>query len=105
MNTAFNERLSELICRRGFTQKELAAKAGVTEAAVSHYLKGDRVPRASVMARMADALDTTTDYLYGGTIQNADGDIAYARRLIARNVHQMTHQEKMDIINILMSDN
>ena len=34
-----NERLMDLINRSGFTQKEVAEKAGITEAAMSHYLK------------------------------------------------------------------
>ena len=104
MHKTFNERLSLLLKRRNMTQKDLAMKASVTEAAMSHYLKGDRTPRASVLARITDALGTSSDYLLNGSEPDADSEIKYAKRLIARNVRQMTHEEKMEIINILMSD-
>lgn len=104
MADTFKERLALLLQQKKMTQKDLAAKAGVTEAAMSHYLKGDRTPRASVLARIADALGTTSDYLMGGNNVDSFEEINYAKRLIARNVHQMSKEEKMDIINILMSD-
>lgn len=104
MKQKLNERLAELIEQHGYTQKELAQKAGVTEAAMSHYLKGDRVPRASVLMRLAETLGVTTDYLMGGDDENGLDDIQRAQRLIARNVYQMTKEQKMNIIKILMSD-
>lgn len=104
MKNAFCDRLAEQLKKRGLTQKELSIRAGVTEAAVSHYLKGDRMPRASVLARIAEVLGITTDYLVGGDAQDAESEVLYAQRLIARNVHQMSKEEKMRIINILMSD-
>lgn len=104
MNASFNERLSLLLIQNGFTQKELAERAGVTEAAMSHYIRGDRTPRASVLARIADALNTTTDYLLGGEEQDTGDEIRLAQKLIARNVHQMSKEDKMNIIQILMGD-
>lgn len=103
MDNTFNMRLFLLLQQKKMTQKDLAIKACVTEAAISHYLKGDRTPRASVLIRIAEALDTTTDYLMGGDKIDFAGELNQAKRLIARNVHQMSKEEKMDIINILMS--
>lgn len=103
MNKNLNERLVVLLERKNMTQKDLAVKAGVTEAAISHYIKGNRMPRVSVLTRIAEALDTTPDYLLNGIETGADSEIKYAKRLIARNVHQMTREEKMDIIDILIS--
>ena len=104
MADTFNERLALLLQQKNMTQKDLAARAGVTEAAISHYLKGDRTPRASVLTRIAEALGSTTDYLMGGAEVDSIGELNYAKRLFARNVHQMSKEEKMDIINILMSE-
>ena len=64
MAGTFGERLSELIKMRNYSQKALAMKAGVTEAAMSHYVKGDRYPRASVLARIADALNINQNEYY-----------------------------------------
>jgi transcriptional regulator with XRE-family HTH domain len=85
-------------------QKELALKVGCTEAAISHYIKGDRIPRSSVMTKIAIALDTTSDYLMEGIPTDVTGELDYAKKLIARNVTQMSNSEKREIINILMGD-
>lgn len=104
MSARFNERLSLLLMQNGLTQKELAERAGVTEAAMSHYIRGDRTPRASVLARIADALNTSTDYLLGGEEPDHSHEIQMAQKLIARNVHQMSIQDKMNIIRIMMGN-
>ena len=82
----------------------MALKVGCTEAAISHYIKGDRVPRSSVMTKIAIALDTTSDYLMEGVPTDVTGELDYAKKLIARNVTQMTNSEKREIINILMGE-
>jgi transcriptional regulator with XRE-family HTH domain len=104
MAATFGERLAALLKEKGMQQQALAQKAGVTEAAVSHYIKGDRVPRASVMARIAEALGTTSDFLMNGTEPDSKNEVAHAKRLIARNVKQMTKEEKMEIMGILLGE-
>ena len=107
MSTERNEfsiRLEEMLKARNMTQKELAKKAEVTEAAMSHYVKGDRTPRSSVLARIAMALDTTSEYLMEGVPQNYVDEIGYAKRLIARNVSQMSNAAKREILSILLGD-
>lgn len=104
MMEAFGNRLSELLIEKSMTQKELALKAGVTESAMSHYVRGDRVPRASVMARIAEALGTSSDYLMNGTAVDIESELLQAKRLIARNVSHMSHDEKMEIVGILLGN-
>lgn len=107
MSTERNEfsiRLEQMLKARNMTQKELAKKAEVTEAAMSHYVKGDRTPRSSVLARIAMALNTTSEYLMEGIPQNYVDEIGYAKRLIARNVNQMSTAEKREILSILLGD-
>lgn len=93
------ERIADLLKKKGYTQKELAAMVGVTEAAMSKYLKGDRTPRPEIIANLATALDTTSDYLINGT--PVDTDIQELYRLVARSADAMTNEEKMEIIRIL----
>ena len=64
--STMGERIKELIEKKGLNQKVLAETVGCTEAAISHYIKGDRVPRSSVLTKIAIALDTTSDYLTEG---------------------------------------
>ncbi len=98
------ERLKQLIEKKGISQKELAEKVGCTDAAISHYIKGDRFPRASVLTKIAIALDTTSDYLMEGIPTDATDELGFAKKLIARNASQMSNAEKKEIINILMGD-
>jgi len=98
------KRLKALLEQRQMSQKDLATAAGCTEAAISHYIKGDRVPRASVLTKIAIALDTTSDYLMEGIPTDVTSELDYAKKLIARNVTQMSKSEKRAIINILMGD-
>jgi len=100
----FGNRISALIKEKKISQKELAIKAGVTESAMSHYVRGDRVPRASVLARIATSLGTTSDYLMNGTAINTDDELKLAKRLIARNLSYMSREEKMEIVGILLGD-
>ena len=104
MANTFGERITILLKEKGMLQQTLAQKVGVTEAAVSHYIKGDRVPRASVMARIADTLGTTTEFLMNGTEMDASNEISHVKRLIARNVKQMTKEEKMEIMSLLLGE-
>ena len=96
------KRIRDILAKKGMTQRELADKADCTEAAISHYIRGDRVPRASVLTKIAIALDTTSDYLMEGIPADVKEEIGYARKLIARNVSQMTKEEKKKILDILI---
>ncbi len=104
-NKTFSERLSELLEKRGMTQKELALRIGVTEASLSRYMNSDRKPRSEVLANIATALQTTSDYLLGVEEEgNIDSDYPRIIRLIARNSANLTAEQKKAIINELMGD-
>lgn len=85
--SVFSERVSALMSKRGLTQKDLSAKAGVTESAMSYYVNGSRVPRSDVLARIAKALGTSTDYLLGvsdkETFEGND-DLLYLQRNLGK---------------------
>jgi transcriptional regulator with XRE-family HTH domain len=54
-------------------QKDLAKVLGVTDNTISYYCKGVRAPQLEQLPRIAEALNTTTDYLLGRTeIQSPD---------------------------------
>ncbi|MBE5058129.1 hypothetical protein AYP97_08045 [Lactobacillus crispatus] len=98
------KRIKDLLKTNGITQKDLAERTGCTQAAISHYIKGDRTPRARVMTKIASALNTTSDYLIDGIPQDQKSELGYAKKLIARNAKNMTKKEKMDLINILLGE-
>lgn len=58
-------RLADLMYRKGLSQRELAAKLGVTEASISRYMHHARNPRLGKLLELASVLGTTVDYLTG----------------------------------------
>lgn len=64
----FGARLHRMRKARGRTQAEVAAVAGTTESYVSRLEAGiETNPSAKVVAGLADALKTSTDWLLGRT--------------------------------------
>lgn len=104
MGTNLTSRISDLLSQNEMTQKELAQKAGITESAISHYIKGDRVPRGVNLVKIANALGTSTDFLLDqGESSSRKDDLEVAKTLIARNATQMTKSEKMEFMSILLN--
>lgn len=58
-------RIANLLKKSGLTQRELADKVGVTESSMSRYVNGSRIPKGTIVANIANALHTTSDYLLG----------------------------------------
>ena len=64
----FKDRLKEKRLEAGLTQVELAGEAGVTTRTIQNYELGNRKPaNMEVIQRIADALNTTTEYLLGSS--------------------------------------
>ena len=66
----FTERLTGLMAERNMAPVQLAKETGLALKTIYTYLDGygsGKVdnPRASYLARLADALDVSMDYLYG----------------------------------------
>lgn len=101
---SLGERIKDLLNQKEINQKVLAERVGCTEAAISHYIKGDRIPRASVLTKIAIALDTTSEYLMEGVPSDIADELRFAKKLIARNAAHMSNADKREIINILMGD-
>lgn len=59
--------LKESRIRKGLTQREVAAQAKVTERNYQYYECGERVPNARTAIRIAQALSTTVEDLWGNT--------------------------------------
>jgi transcriptional regulator with XRE-family HTH domain len=64
-DAAFAERLRRLRTARGWTQAELAEKAGIGKRSVEDYERGNKVPRRAVPA-IAYALGVSPDFLLLG---------------------------------------
>ncbi len=67
MKAILAERLRKLRSEKNVTQWEAAVACDVTENAYQNYENMTRMPRADILARIADYYNTTTDYLLGRT--------------------------------------
>lgn len=62
----FSERLNEALGRFwDGSNREFAEICGTTEATMSRYLSGARIPKGPIITAMAKALHVSTDYLLG----------------------------------------
>ena len=99
-------RLAEILSERSMTQKDLAAATGITEAAISHYVNGTRIPRGVNLTKIAKALGTTTDYLLNhDQSMDAENEIFMIKTLVARNSEKMTKEQKVELVGILFGNN
>lgn len=102
MSKALGERLFNLLQKQGITQKQLADRLNTTEATLSRYVNGDREPKADMLANIATALNTTSDYLLG--IEKDEFDFPKVERLLARNSATMSEKQKRALISALFGE-
>lgn len=78
------KRVRELRMERGLSQQELGLAIGVTKVSICGYENGTRLPNLEKLIKLAETLETTTDYLLGReiTVMNEEnktyiGSISY----------------------------
>jgi len=71
----FAQRLRALRKEKGLSQTDLGAKAGLHYTHIGRFERGTSRPGGDTLKRLADALDTTSDFL----IEGAAADLAQAR--------------------------
>lgn len=96
------ERINKLLNQSNISQRELAKMIGTDESIISRIIKGERKPKSDMLANIATALHTTSDYLLG--IENEDFDSNKIIRLIARNSSKMSDIEKKELISALFEE-
>ena len=66
LNMTIGERIKELRNKKKLTQSDLAKQIGLSYIQIGRYEKHKSHPSSEVLQKLADALDTTTDYLMNG---------------------------------------
>lgn len=99
MPDAFRERLKDMVSKSEYTQKELAQLVGVSEVAFSRYVTGERVPKPQVLANIATALHTTSEYLVNGIEPFAGYEEIYA--LVARSAKEFSEEQRKNLAALL----
>lgn len=101
-NTVFRENLAIYMMRRGFTQKELAKRTGISEAMICRYIRGKVRPMKKNLGLIADALGVPQDELIG-PMERVTNDVAFEAVLksIAENGHLLTTEQKLEVMKRL----
>lgn len=91
------ERIKRLRIREDLTQTQLAKMVGLTYVQIGRYEKRGAVPSADVLAKLATALKTTTDYLmHGSTDDKATAQINDNELLsLFKSVEKMSSEDKL----------
>lgn len=96
------EHIKALLKEKKMTQKQLAELSGVTESALSHYIKGDRIPSGVASVNVAYALNTTVNHILG---KEDILDFSNIKRILEQNKSKMTNEEKAELIDLLFMKN
>jgi transcriptional regulator with XRE-family HTH domain len=79
----FAQRLKQTRLERGFSQSELGEKVGVHYTQIGRYEKGS-VPASDVLAKMANSLNVSTDFLMSGSLEDSAKEMITDRELLAQ---------------------
>lgn len=102
MGKELGKRITDMLKMRNMKQRQLANRLNISEAQLSRYISGEREPKPEMIANIATALQTTSDYLLG--IENEEFNHNRVRRLIARNAAKMTNEEKRALMNAIFGE-
>lgn len=104
-NSEFGQRLSELLKSSNVSQRELAHKIGITEAAISRYINSNRTPNGKIIGSIAKVLHVSTDYLiYENDDSTADADYWKIYHWIKKNASRLSFEQKRELILLLLED-
>ena len=59
------DNMRDIMRQRGYTQQWLSAQTDIPDATISRYLSGVHNPKIEYVARMAEAMGVSVDYLLG----------------------------------------
>ena len=100
MADLFASRLSLLLRQRGLSQRDLAGMVGLTPAAISRYVSGERKPKAIIVAKIAKSLGVRPEDLTGTC---AEREVDGAVQLIARNANRLSDEQRDQLIKAIIS--
>ncbi|WP_224994348.1 helix-turn-helix domain-containing protein [Cesiribacter sp. SM1] len=85
---AIGERIKTLRKEHQLTQQALADKVGLTYVQIGRYETGRSTPSSDVLSKLAQVLNTTTDFLMSGSQQEA-ASAQLADKELLRQFHEV----------------
>ena len=99
--TNIGKKIADHLSRQGLSQRELAQRVGVSEVAMSRYINGIRIPKATILDSIAKALHTSMEELMWQ--KKDDPEKCYYR--VQQELYQFkdswSDKQKLNLITIL----
>jgi transcriptional regulator with XRE-family HTH domain len=97
------ERIKELRAQQKLTQSDLAKKVGMTYIQIGRYETKKANPSSDVLQKLAQALNTTTDYLMNGSTDEMASSQLHDMELLNlfKSVEQLGGEDKKMIKTFL----
>lgn len=102
METISN-RITQIRKQKGLTQNELAERVDILKAQMSRYVAKGVNPPANLLAKMADELGVSMDYLlHGNTDDKAASSLSHAEVIQQyKEVDQLPAEERNTVIKVI----
>lgn len=90
------QRIKSLRTLAGYTQQDLATKVGITYVQIGRYEARNAMPSSDTLAKIANTLNTTTDYLMNGqTDEQASKQIKDKELLgLFKSIDELSNKDK-----------
>lgn len=102
---AFKDRLKQARNKKGLSQSQLAKTIGVHVTNISRYERGENMPTSEVLSKLANAVDTTVDFLMSGSLQDLADEGISDKELLSqfKRVEQLPKDKKKLVKEFLES--
>lgn len=99
---AIGDKILKLRKEKAWSQQQLAKKIGTSGPIIGRYERGEMVPSVEVAKKLADAFNTTMDYLVDETGQTAEiKDRTILERLM--EIERLDQEDKNTIVHVIDS--
>lgn len=102
MASNLSDKLSFQLKLRGITQKKLAQLSGLTETAISCYIKGTRLPNSANLRKIANALNIPVSDLILTGDTTFEQDFNEIKSIIIKRRSQWTYKQKLELIACIL---
>ncbi len=103
MVKTFGEILRDILTQKRVSQKYLALHSKLTEASISHYIKGDRIPKRETMITIARVLDISPSIFFGSEGYSSEPiSFQELKALLVSNVDKFSQEEKIELVKIFL---
>ena len=100
---SFSERLKKARLEKGYSKSDLAKEINVHYSQIGRYEEKGAQPSADILAKLANALEVTSDYLMNGTSDDLANSSLTDKELLNqfKMIEKMT-EEKKSVVKIFL---